>query len=150
MSLFVYRYLFALSSHVCYWESEDTALLMLNEILNEGRSSTSTPEPGTPTNLPTQPFLYPMPTPAPSQEQHGAFLPDMEFQSLPQPMNPVVPPVAFDHHIPPSPLPGSAYTTGKRPVADFNSIPFGMDPTAPISMPAQLPPPPKAGFLPKN
>uniref|UniRef100_A0A8B9L3I5 DDHD domain containing 2 n=1 Tax=Astyanax mexicanus TaxID=7994 RepID=A0A8B9L3I5_ASTMX len=35
------EYLFAIQSHLCYWESEDTALLVLKEIYGNGPSGTS-------------------------------------------------------------------------------------------------------------
>lgn len=38
------EYLFALQSHLCYWESEDTALLLLKEIYRTMNVSPEQPQ----------------------------------------------------------------------------------------------------------
>lgn len=62
---FFNEYIFALSSHVCYWESEDTMLMILKEIYSSmGLKSDS--------QIPQQTMTIERPPPSPKQSRTAA------------------------------------------------------------------------------
>ncbi|XP_008200242.1 phospholipase DDHD2 [Tribolium castaneum] len=66
---FFNEYIFALTSHVCYWESEDTMLLILKEIYSSMNISTDD-------KIPQQTMTIERPPPSPKSQRPGAVQPD--------------------------------------------------------------------------
>jgi len=150
------EYLFAIASHLCYWESEDISLMILKEIyssmditadselLDKGIDTVSTSI--APSNY--QPSSNPGSYTGYNVHQHKSSPP-----SVAQHSSPVGPPTFFNlDSVPEVP----AYKTGvsyprlnnipQKP-GHFQSPPvMGMDPTAPISMDRPIAPPPTMGF----
>jgi len=165
------EYLFALASHLCYWESEDISLMVLKEIYTTlgitadselldrpvlYRKEDSVP----PTTMPpTQPMykstsnpvdlsgLTPAPTTLyPSHPQCNQFqIPSQAPVGPPPPLfSPSVSSVAAP----------KTHLSYARPSAAIPSHPtpgqappvMGMDPTAPLSMDRPIAPPPTMGF----
>jgi len=166
------EYLFALASHLCYWESEDISLMVLKEIYTTlgitadselldrpvlYRKEDSVPPT---TMLPTQPMykstsnpvdlsgLTPAPTTLyPSQPQCNTF--QIPSQA---PVGP--PPPLFSPDSVSSVAAPKTHLSYARPSAAIPSHPtpgqappvMGMDPTAPLSMDRPIAPPPTMGF----
>ena len=143
------EYVFALASHLCYWDSEDTVLLVLRQIYSSlgvhsddvlgalaappptsqplhKSTSFSTFPPGPPSNLPPS---FP-PTGPPSFPPTG---PPNTFSSLGISLPPA--PTPYTPSLPPS-LPPSVAPTPSR----------GYDPTLPMEQRGPLAPPPMGGF----
>uniref|UniRef100_T1JH84 DDHD domain-containing protein n=1 Tax=Strigamia maritima TaxID=126957 RepID=T1JH84_STRMM len=145
------EYLFALQSHMCYWESEDTVLLVLSEIY-----ATMGISPIQPNHRPlfSSTEINPWNSADPSSTRvHRETFPIYKspstsassinqslHQSFPQTqtLNPSVfsPPYGF-----PQPLPFSSIQTPQH-----NSPPLGVDPTSPVTN-FSVGPPPLSGFV---
>jgi len=160
------EYLFALASHLCYWESEDTSLMILKEIygslgvtadselldnsvsdpnnsnIQSSQQFTSTYMPkatSEPTNM-SQFNLHPNTMYSPSFNQSQG-LPPKLFDINSMPSTSTAPKQGSSY---PRPLPnqGLQMSGGEN----LHQPQMGMDPTAPISMDRPIAPPPTMGF----
>ena len=108
------EYVFAVTSHLCYWESEDTALMVIKEIYSTMdiyadselpqnklyNPSVAAPAPGAPYQ-PYQPPQFPGPPASPPMMPRTASVPS-HLSSPPAPAHyPVAPPVPTFHDTPP-------------------------------------------------
>nr|CAH7767761.1 unnamed protein product [Callosobruchus chinensis] len=80
---FINEYIFALTSHVCYWESEDTILMMLKEIYTSMDIQTDS-------QLPPQTMTIERPPPSPTSLRSTRFFQKME-EAIEQGMDPTMP-----------------------------------------------------------
>ncbi|XP_022287855.2 triacylglycerol hydrolase DDHD2-like isoform X2 [Crassostrea virginica] len=127
-------YLFALSSHGCYWESEDTVLLVLKELYSPQGMSPQMPGPEGAVKL------YNTAAPPP----RGSAPPPMSHYSSPpsnQPMGvPLMPPTAQGP--PPMRTPHMMPSSGPMPPQMTQGMGSGPPP-----QPGNIGPPPLAGFV---
>ena len=108
------EYVFAVTSHLCYWESEDTALMVIKEIYSTMdiyadselpqnklyNPSVAAPAPGAPYQ-PYQPPQFPGPPASPPMMPRTASVPS-HLSSPPAPAHyPAAPPVPTFHDTPP-------------------------------------------------
>ena len=108
------EYVFAVTSHLCYWESEDTALMVIKEIYSTMdiyadselpqnklyNPSVAAPAPGAPYQ-PYQPPQFPAPAASPPMMPRTASVPS-HLSSPPAPAHyPAAPPVPTFHDTPP-------------------------------------------------
>ena len=108
------EYVFAVTSHLCYWESEDTALMVIKEIYSTMdiyadselpqnklyNPSVAAPAPGAPYQ-PYQPPQFPGPPASPPMMARTASVPS-HLSSPPAPAHyPAAPPVPTFHDTPP-------------------------------------------------
>ena len=108
------EYVFAVTSHLCYWESEDTALMVIKEIYSTMdiyadselpqnklyNPSVAAPAPGAP-HQPYQPPQFPGPSASPPMMPRTASVPS-HLSSPPAPAHyPAAPPVPTFHDTPP-------------------------------------------------
>ena len=108
------EYVFAVTSHLCYWESEDTALMVIKEIYSTMdiyadselpqnklyNPSVAAPAPGAPYQ-PYQPPQFPGPPASPPMMPRTASVPS-RLSSAPAPAHyPAAPPVPTFHDTPP-------------------------------------------------
>ena len=108
------EYVFAVTSHLCYWESEDTALMVIKEIYSTMdiyadselpqnklyNPSVAAPAPGAPYQ-PYQPPQFPGPPASPPMMPRTASVPS-HLSSAPAPAHyPAAPPVPTFHDTPP-------------------------------------------------
>ena len=137
------EYVFALASHLCYWESEDTMLLILRQIYagigvfsddRLGGGGSADPAPSLPPSSSTFATSPPSAQPLSKSQSYSSLPPS--FPTLPPPPTPYSPPsVALGP--PQVPLgPSTSPATGV----------LGMDPTVPMERTGPLPPPPTMGF----
>jgi len=158
------EYVFALASHLCYWESEDTMLLILRQIyagigvfsddrLGGGGSAdpASSLPPSSSTSVSSLPSIQPL-----SKSQSYSSLPP-SFPTLPPPPTPYSPP-SVAHGPPQVPLGPPQVPLGppqiplgppQVPLGPSTSPAtgvLGMDPTVPMERTGPLPPPPTMGF----
>lgn len=106
------EYVFAVTSHLCYWESEDTALMVIKEIYSTMdiyadselpqnklyNPSVAAPAPGAPYQ-PYQPPQFPAPAASPPMMPRTASVPS--HLSSPPAHYPAAPPVPTFHDTPP-------------------------------------------------
>ena len=130
------EYVFALASHLCYWESEDTMLLILRQIYanvgvySDDRLGGAAPAPSMSSSSSTS-FATPPSSSQliPKSSSYSSLPPS--FPTLPPPPTPYTPPLPPAVSLqPPTPAPGA----------------YGMDPTVPMERTGPLPPPPTMGF----
>jgi len=154
------EYLFAISSHLCYWESEDICLMVLKEIYSSMNITADS-------ELLDRPVLYrkeDSPMMLPSQPVHRSTsdhvnLSNTAFPGPPQASSTLIPgpsPSLFSpDSLPSVPAPISKSNLSyARPSAiippqttSIQAPPvMGMDPTAPITMDRPIAPPPTMGF----
>eukprot|EP00092_Neocalanus_flemingeri_P040429 GFUD01044030.1.p1 GENE.GFUD01044030.1~~GFUD01044030.1.p1 ORF type:complete len:1043 (-),score=301.73 GFUD01044030.1:134-3262(-) len=166
------EYVFALASHLCYWDSEDTSLMLLKEIYTMMDISADSelldrrvdPLPPSMSTVPShstngmyrtssQPYnISSPPAPAPS---HFPSPPPLAPSYLPSPPPAGPPPTLFSPNSVPSmaaPKPSLSYA---RPPPSLPPHPtpgqgppptMGYDPTTPISTDRPIAPPPTIGF----
>lgn len=141
------EYLFALRSHVCYWESEDTMLMILKEVYGSmGISADSNvPLPIPPIDKapmsPTSQVRYQDTLLFTNSSTSGSMSSFVGDDSLPIAQSDDS--VAAYHSANPSTL--------DQPLSASNSLSqLGMDPTAPPSENRNLGPPPMSGFVRKQ
>nr|CAI5819847.1 unnamed protein product [Callosobruchus analis] len=94
---FINEYIFALTSHVCYWESEDTILMMLKEIYTSMDIQTDS-------QLPPQTMTIERPHPSPTSLRSTKFFQKME-EAIEQGMDPTTP-LQVKDQLPPPPKSG--------------------------------------------
>jgi len=159
------EYLFALASHLCYWESEDISLMLLKEIYitmditadselldrrvdllppNMPPTQTMYRSTSDPVNLSSNLVSshYPSPpqfTPSPFQAPTPAGPPPTLFSPNSVP-SVTAPKSTISYPRPPPNLPPQIYP-GQGPPSVM-----GMDPTAPLAMDRPIAPPPTMGF----
>jgi len=154
------EYLFAISSHLCYWESEDICLMVLKEIYSSMNITADS-------ELLDRPVLYrkeDSPMMPPSQPVHRSTsdpvnLSNTAFPGPPQASSTIIPgppPSLFSpDSLPnvPAPISKSNLSYARPsaiipPQTTFTQAPpvMGMDPTAPITMDRPIAPPPTMGF----
>lgn len=160
------EYLFAISSHLCYWESEDICLMVLKEIYTTMNISADN-------ELLEKPVLYKRmddsvpPCMPPSQPMYRSTSdpvnlstavpqspPQFSHQQMPSTIQSGPPPTLFSPDSVPNvsaPKSNLSYTRPSAispPQPTPGQVPpiMGMDPTAPISMDRPIAPPPTMGF----
>merc|ERR1719244_1539315 len=154
------EYLFAISSHLCYWESEDICLMVLKEIYSSMNITADS-------ELLDRPVLYrkedslmmPPAQPVHRSTSDPVNLSNTAFPGPPQASSTLIPgppPSLFSpDSLPSVPAPISKSNLSyARPSAiippqtTFTQAPpvMGMDPTAPITMDRPIAPPPTMGF----
>merc|ERR1719369_1631203 len=154
------EYLFAIASHLCYWESEDICLMVLKEIYSSMNITADS-------ELLDRPVLYrkeDSPMMPPSQPVHRSTsdpvnLSNTAFPGPPQASSTIIPgppPSLFSpDSLPnvPAPISKSNLSYARPsaiipPQTTFTQAPpvLGMDPTAPITMDRPIAPPPTMGF----
>ncbi|CAH1963675.1 unnamed protein product [Acanthoscelides obtectus] len=94
---FINEYIFALTSHVCYWESEDTILMMLKEIYTMMSIQTDS-------QLPPQTMTIERPPPSPTSLRSTRLFQKME-EVIEQGMDPTEP-LQVKDNLPPPPTSG--------------------------------------------
>jgi len=145
------EYVFALASHLCYWESEDTMLLILRQIYanigvysDDRLGGAAAPAPSSSTSYVTPPSSQPLP----KSTSYSSLPPS--FPTLPPPPTPYTPPLPPTVSLqPPTPAAGLPYTPPLPPAVTLPTPAagvFGMDPTQPMERTGPLPPPPTMGF----
>jgi len=162
------EYVFAIASHLCYWESEDTSLMVLKEIYSTMDISADSEllDRRVESQLPTVPIAsYPPPAFPQSSMYRSSSDPSSiaitnttshsqppSYAAHSQPVGP--PPIMFSPNSVPSvtaPKLGLSYprtVTSPPQIFPGQGPPstLGMDPTAPISMDRPIAPPPTMGF----
>jgi len=145
------EYVFALASHLCYWESEDTMLLILRQIYanigvysDDRLGGAAAPAPSSSTSYVPPPSSQPLP----KSTSYSSLPPS--FPTLPPPPTPYSPPLPPTVSLqPPTPAAGLPYTPPLPPAVTLPTPAagvFGMDPTQPMERTGPLPPPPTMGF----
>eukprot|EP00090_Calanus_glacialis_P024326 TRINITY_DN37779_c0_g1_i1.p1 TRINITY_DN37779_c0_g1~~TRINITY_DN37779_c0_g1_i1.p1 ORF type:complete len:1042 (-),score=352.82 TRINITY_DN37779_c0_g1_i1:171-3296(-) len=159
------EYLFALASHLCYWESEDISLMVLKEIYSTmditadsellDRRVDPLPPSMPPTHYPTQTMYRSTSNPVNLSSSQGTFPPQPTPSNLSSPPPAGPPPAMFNINSVPSvsaPKPGLSYprpttTLPPHPTLGQGPPPYmGMDPTQPILTARPIAPPPTMGF----
>jgi len=149
------EYVFALASHLCYWESEDTMLLILRQIYanigvysDDRLGGAAAPAPSLSTSSSTSFVTPPSSQPLPKSTSYSSLPPS--FPTLPPPPTPYTPPLPPAVSLqPPTPAAGAPYTPPLPPAVTLPTPAagvFGMDPTVPMERTGPLPPPPTMGF----
>ncbi|PSN51111.1 hypothetical protein C0J52_07975 [Blattella germanica] len=141
------EYIFAMKTHVCYWESEDTMLMILKEVystmgisvdkssVQSNLSSSSSANHSSGFYSGSEAFVPTSASFTPSQEQVSTF--PVEMQSSPL-LSMSSPSGAVSQPYP------------KPPSTGENMPVMGMDPTAPLMENRNIGPPPMAGFVRKS
>ena len=151
------EYVFALASHLCYWESEDTMLLILRQIYanigvysDDRLGGAAAPAPSLSTSSSSSFVTPPSSQPLPKSTSYSSLPPS--FPTLPPAPTPFTP-----APLPPTvalqpPTPAAAGLPYTPPLPPAVSLPtpaagvIGMDPTVPMERTGPLPPPPTMGF----
>merc|ERR1719209_2886490 len=158
------EYVFALASHLCYWESEDTMLLILRQVYagigvfsddRLGGGGSADPAPSLPHSSSTYVTSPPSAQPLSKSQSYSSLPPSLP--TLPPPPTPYSPP-SVAHGPPQVPLGPPSVALGppqiplgppQVPLGPSTSPAtgvLGMDPTVPMERTGPLPPPPTMGF----